>query len=199
MLNKVWEPKTARILCTALIFALGLGFLYGARETLTLFLFAVLFAYFVDPLVARLEKPLHGRIEAIAAVYLILIALVGGIGYLVGAKIASEATGLATGFPALLGEASSGQLVSQVGDKHGWSHARKAQIQNYLVSHKDVILGYGRTIGEKLAEPAKHIWWLILVPILSIFLLKDGHTIGGDLVDLSRDPEGTADHARHHR
>ena len=65
MLNKVWDPKTARILSTTCIFALGLAFLYRARETLTLFLFAILFAYFLDPLVSRLEKPLRGRIQAI--------------------------------------------------------------------------------------------------------------------------------------
>ena len=77
MLNKVWDPKTARILCTALIFALGLAFLHLARETLVLFLFAILFAYFVAPLVSGLEKPLRGRVQAIAVVYLVLIALLG--------------------------------------------------------------------------------------------------------------------------
>ena len=44
MLHKFWDSKTARVLCTALIFAAALAFLYGARETLTLFLFAILFA-----------------------------------------------------------------------------------------------------------------------------------------------------------
>jgi predicted PurR-regulated permease PerM len=189
MLNKVWDPKTARILCTALIFALGLAFLHAARETLTLFLFAILFAYFVDPLVSRLEKPLRGRIQAIGAVYLILIALLVGLGFLVGPKIASEGNALATSLPSLLDKAGSGELVSQVGQKHGWSEARQAQIQNFFISHKDVILGYGRAIGQKLAEPAQHIWWLILIPILSIFFLKDGRSIGENLVAMGRAPE----------
>ena len=189
MFNKLWDPKTARVLCTILIFALALGFLRGARETLTLLLFAVLFAYFVDPVVLRLEKPLHGRIEAIAAVYLCLIALLIGAGFLVGAKVAGEGTALATGLPQLLDKAGSGELLSQVGQKHGWSEARQAQIQNFFVSHKDDILGYGRTIGQKLAQPAQHIWWLILIPILSIFLLKDGETIGDNLVALVREPQ----------
>src|ERR1700691_1799765 len=84
MLNKIWDPNTARILCTAFLFALGLAFLHAARETLTLFLFAILFAFFIAPLVSRLEKPLPGRIQAIAAVYLILIALLVGLCFLVG-------------------------------------------------------------------------------------------------------------------
>jgi predicted PurR-regulated permease PerM len=172
-----------------LIFAVGLAFLHAARETLTLFLFAILFAYFVAPLVSRLEKPLRGRIQAIGAVYLILIALLVGLGFLIGPKIAGEGTALATSLPSLLGKAGSGELVSQVGQKHGWSEARQAQIQNFFVSHKDDILGYGRAIGQKLAEPAQHIWWLILIPILSIFFLKDGQSIGENLVALGRDAE----------
>jgi predicted PurR-regulated permease PerM len=189
MLNKVWDPKTARILCTVFIFALGLAFVHLARETLILFLFAILFAYFVAPLVSRLEKPLRGRLQAIAAVYLILVALLVGLGFLAGPKIASEGNALATSLPSLLDKAGSGQLVSQVGQKHGWSEARQAQIDRFFRSHKDVILGYGAAIGQKLAVPAQHIWWLILIPILSIFFLKDGRSIGENLVALGRDPE----------
>ncbi len=189
MLNKFWDAKTARVLCTILIFALGLAFLRGAHETLTLFLFAVLFAYFIDPLVSRLEKPLHGRIEAIGAVYLLLIALLVGLGFVVGPKVATQAKELFTSLPNLLQAAGSGALVSQVGQKHGWSQARQDQIQDFFVSHKDMILEYGRMIGQKIAEPAQHVWWLILIPILSIFMLKDGQNIGENLVALAHKPE----------
>ncbi len=189
MLNKIWDPKTARILCTISIFALGLAFLRAARETLALFLFAILFAYFVAPLVARLEKPLRGRIQAIGAVYLILIAVLVGLGFLAGPKIAAEGTALATTLPSLLDKAGSGELVSQVGQKHGWSEARQAQIQNFFIAHKDDILGFGRAVGQKLAEPAQHIWWLILIPILSIFFLKDGRSIGENLISFGRVPQ----------
>jgi predicted PurR-regulated permease PerM len=189
MLNKVWDPKTARILCTVIIFVLVLAFLHAARETLTLFLFSILFAYFVAPLVSLLEKPLRGRIQAIGAVYLLLIALLVGLGFLVGPKIASEGNALATSLPSLLNKADSGELVSQVGQRHGWSEARQAQIQNFFIAHKDMILGYGRAIGQKLAEPAQHIWWVILIPILGIFFLKDGQSIGENLVALGRAPE----------
>lgn len=37
MLSKFWDPRTARVLFTALIFGVALAFLHGARETLTLF------------------------------------------------------------------------------------------------------------------------------------------------------------------
>ncbi len=189
MLTKLWDPRTARVVCTVLIFALTAAFLYAAQETLTLFLFAVWFSYFVEPLVSRFESPLRGRIKAIAAVYLILIALLVGVGFLVGPRIGDEGRSLATSLPLLLDRVGSGQLVSQVGHNHGWSEARQAQIQSLLVAHRADILGYGQVLGEKLSEPAQHIWWLILIPILSVFLLRDGLRMARDMIDLGRSPE----------
>jgi predicted PurR-regulated permease PerM len=192
MFNKFWDPKTARVLCTALAFAVVLAFLHGARETLTLFLFSILFAYFVAPLVARLERSLKGRVKAIAVVYLVLIAILIGLGFLVGPKIAEEGKSLTQTLPSLLAKISSGELVSQVGTSHGWTQNRQAQIQGFFVDHKDDLLGYTKVIGAKLASPASHIWWLILIPILSLFFLKDGENIASGMVELGREPQEKA-------
>lgn len=189
MLRKLWDPKTARALCTALIFVTALAFLRGARETLTLFLFAILFAYFVEPLVGRLERPLRGRVQAIGAVYIILIAVFVGLGLLIGPRIAEEGRSLSKSLPSLIDRMGSGQLVSQVGQKHGWSGVRQAQIQHFFVAHRADFLSYGRVIGEKIAEPVKHIWWLIIIPILSVFFLKDGWSMAHGMADLSKAPE----------
>ena len=189
VLSEFWDPKTARVLFTALIFALALAFLYGARETLTLFLFAILFAYFVEPLVSLLNRPLRGRVQAIGAVYLLLIALLVGLGFLVGPRIARESRSLVQSLPILLDKMGSGQLVSQVGNRHGWSWQTQAQIQAFFVAHRGDILGYGKILGSKLAEPAQHIWWLVLIPILSLFFLKDGHSMARSIVDFGRSPQ----------
>src|ERR1700677_2724952 len=117
MLNKIWDPKTARILCTALIFALGLAFLHGARNTLTLFLFAILFAYFIDPFVSWLEQRLHNRIAAIAAVYVIFIPALVGLDILGGPPVVSEGNSLARALPSVLDKARSGELILQVGQQ----------------------------------------------------------------------------------
>jgi len=191
MFDTFWDAKTARILFTALMIAVILAFLYGARQTLTLFLFAVLFAYLVDPLVSYLEKPLRGRTQAIGAVYLLLIGLLVGVGFVIGPKIADEGRSLATSLPSLIDRIGSGQLVFQIGQTHGWSQQREAQIQSFFVAHRNDILNYAKSIGESLAEPAQHIWWLILIPILSLFFLKDGQAIADNLIELARTPEET--------
>jgi hypothetical protein len=56
-------------------------------------------------LVAVLEKPLRGCLEAIGAVQVILIGLLVSLGFLAGPKVASEGNALATSLPSLLGQA----------------------------------------------------------------------------------------------
>src|ERR1700761_9316327 len=110
-LDDLWDEKTARILSTILIFVAVLAFLWGARDTLTLFLFAILFAYFLAPLVGMLEKPLRGRGQAILVVYFVLAAVLTTAGVIAGPKVAEEARALGAGLPSLSGNLASGQLV----------------------------------------------------------------------------------------
>ena len=78
------DARTTRVLFTALLFALAVGFLYIARRTLIAFLFAILFAYLIDPLVSRTERLVRGRGRAIAIIYILLIALLITFFFFVG-------------------------------------------------------------------------------------------------------------------
>lgn len=187
MLQKIWDPRTARVLFTTLIFALVLLFLRDAKDTLTLFLFAILFAYFVEPLVGKLQGPIRGRGRAIGVVYLVLIAALTVFGILVGPNIADEAKSLIQSLPSLSNRLASGELVTDFGQHHGWNHTRITQIQNVFMSHRDSLLHYAQAIGSKLASPISHVWWLILIPILSLFFLKDGEEIASNMVQLGSD------------
>ena len=84
------DSRTARVLFTLMLFALVLGFLYVARRTLIAFLFAVFFAYLVDPAVSRVEKWMKGRGRAIALIYLLLVALLITFFFFVGPQIAAR-------------------------------------------------------------------------------------------------------------
>src|ERR1700745_3246975 len=95
------DSRTSRVLFTALLFALGLGFLYVARKTLIVFLFAVFFAYLMEPAVSRLEKVLHGRGRAIAVIYMLLLAGLGLFFFSVGPRTGHGAARLGRLLPAL--------------------------------------------------------------------------------------------------
>ena len=85
-----------------LLFALVLGFLYVARDTLVAFLFAIFFAYLMSPLVTNLERLLKGRGRAIAVIYSLLLVLVVVFFVVVGPKVTREGAKLGQAFPGLL-------------------------------------------------------------------------------------------------
>ena len=62
----LFDAKTAKILFTATALVVILGLIYVLRQSLLVFLFAVFFAYLMEPLVARLDILLFGRGRAIA-------------------------------------------------------------------------------------------------------------------------------------
>jgi predicted PurR-regulated permease PerM len=193
MLEKFWDARTFRILFTALVFAIVLYFLQAARGTLALFLFAILFAYFLEPFVARLDKRLRNRLAAIAIVYAVFLTLLAGLATALGPRIASEARSLMVSLPQLADQVTSGQLIAQVGSHNGWSHQRQQQVQQFFLAHKADLARYASLGVSHLETPLSHLWWLILIPILAFFFLTDAPTIATGVVDLGRghDEKGT--------
>jgi predicted PurR-regulated permease PerM len=179
------DARTARVLITVLLFALGLGFLYVARQTLMAFLFAIFFAYLMSPLVSNLEKLLHGRVRAIAAIYLLLLGLVVLFFISMGPRIGRESARLSQSLPALA-QLSSGQIAEQLGQQHGWNSRLVDLLRDYLASHGDEIAKLAQSVGLRVAEVAKQAWLLVIVPLLSIFFLKDGRAFSEILLDMVR-------------
>ncbi|MGA2424352.1 MAG: AI-2E family transporter [Terriglobales bacterium] len=177
----ILDSRTSRVLLTALLFALGLGFLYAARRTLILFLFAIFFAYLINPAVARLERLVRSRAWAITLIYFLLLVGVGVFGLLVGPRIARQSARLGASLPGLMDQASTGQLSGQIGqiaerigNEHGWSDVTQKRIQAFLVSRRDDLSALAQRIGVRAAEAAQELWVLFLIPILAIFFLRDG-------------------------
>src|ERR1700674_5035270 len=166
-----------------LLFALGLGFLYAARQTLVAFLFAVFLAYLMSPLVSYLEKLLHGRGLAIGVIYVLLLVLVVLFFVSTGPRIGRESSRLGQSLPAL-SRLSSGQLAEQLGQEHGWNARLVEIIRDYLASHSDEIEKLAKNVGLRVADVAKEAWLLVIVPLLSIFFLKDGRAFSQILLDL---------------
>ncbi len=176
---------------TLLLFALVLGFLYAARRTLILFLFAIFFAYLINPAVGRLDKLVRGRTRAIAVIYLLLLLAVGLFFVLAGPRISRQSSRLGESLPGLMDKAANGQLSGPIGDlaarisaEHGWSAATQARIEGFLYNHREDLAHFAQRIGVRAAESAQQIWVLFLVPILAIFFLRDGDTFNSVALSL---------------
>jgi predicted PurR-regulated permease PerM len=185
------DSRTSRVLFTAFLFAVGLGFLYAARRTLILFLFAIFFAYLINPAVGRLERLLRSRAWAITAIYLLMLIALVLFGLLVGPRIARQSARLASSLPGLVDKASTGQLSGQIGqiaarigNEHGWSAETQKRIQSFLISRRTDVSLLAERIGVRAAAAAQEVWLLFLVPILAIFFLRDGGSFHEVLVAL---------------
>jgi predicted PurR-regulated permease PerM len=177
------DARTARVIITALLFALGLGFLYAARQTLVAFLFAIFFAYLMSPLVSYLEKLLRGRVRAIAVIYILMLALVVLFFISMGPRIGRESARLGQSLPALT-HLSSGQIAETLEQQHGWNSRVVDLLRDYLANHSDEIAHLAQNVGLHVADVAKQAWLLLVVPLLSIFFLKDGEAFSQILLDL---------------
>ena len=177
------DSRTARVLLTVLLFALGLGFLYVTRQTLIAFLFAIFFAYLVSPMVNRLEKVVRGRGLAIAVIYALLFALVVIFFVAVGPKVTREGGRLGQALPALLTQLSSRQLATQLGEEHGWNQKSTELVQSFLANHRDEITQVAQNVGLHVAGVAKQAWLFLVVPVLAIFFLRDGRSFSDFLLD----------------
>lgn len=176
------DARTARVIVTALLFALGFGFLYVARATLIAFLFAIFFAYLMSPLVGHLEHLLKGRSRAIAVIYTLLIALVVVFFVIVGPKVTHEGTRIGKTLPDVINQISSGQFATQLAREHGWNQKTTELLDSFLASHNRDITDFAQRIGLRTADVAKQAWLLFVVPLLSIFFLKDGRAFSDFLL-----------------
>lgn len=181
---KFFDKKTAQALFTALIFALVLMFLYVAWRAIITFLFAVFFAYILEAPVSRLQGWLKGsRPLAITAVYVAFIGVIVLLFALAGPPVVDEAQKLTQQAPEFLQRLSSGSLVRQLADKHGWNTAIVDWSRQYLEKHQNEILGATQNVVLRAVKSVQSMWWLILVPILAIFFLKDGHELSQRVIN----------------
>jgi predicted PurR-regulated permease PerM len=173
------DSRASRVLITVLIFALALGFLYTARHTLVAFLFAIFFAYLVDPLVSKLEHLVKGRGRAIAIIYVLLLGMLVVFFTFVGPQIGRQGAKLSQALPLLLDRVTSGEIALSLGTEHGLSKATAEQLKRFLASHSADIKDLAQRAGLRAAEAAKNVWLLVLIPILAAFFLKGGREFSG--------------------
>ena len=173
---------------TVLVFALILMFLYVAWRAIIAFLFAIFFAYILEAPVSKLQKWLKGsRPAAIAVVYLLFVGLLVVTFSLLGRPVMEEATKLTQQAPELEAKLSSGALLQQLGARHGWNGAITDWINHYLDNHRGELIGATQNFVLRAVKSIQNTWWLLLVPILAVFFLKDGHELSQSIINSVED------------
>lgn len=187
------DRTTLRVLFTALAAASVLGFIWLARKPILAFLFAMLFAYLLEPAIGLLQRRLRmARGWAIAVTYVALLAILLTVGMAAGPRVAEEGQHLYETAPELYDKVASGSIAQQVGRARGWSVETQARLQQFIVGHREEVLATIEGQGRKLTEIAGSALWLVLIPILAVFFLKDKGRFGAQLEGMLKEGRSRA-------
>lgn len=181
------DRRTVSVLFTILVFAGALALLWVARRPFIAFLFAIFFAYLLEPLVGWFQKQrwMKGsRVRAVAATYLILLAVITIFFVTAGPHIAAEGRKLAQALPDLIDKVTSGQIAWQIGSRQGWSYETKVRAQQLLATHREQILHSAQGAASHITQIAGNVGWLVLIPILALFFLKDKSRFAPAILEL---------------
>lgn len=175
------DRRTISVLLTILVFAAILGVAWLARRPVIAFILAIFFAHLLEPVVARFEIWLHlSRGKAVAVTYIAIVAGLVMFGMTVGPRIIHQGERL----PELLEKVKSGSIAWQVGSQQGWSRVTEARIQDWLATHQSDIQRYALKVTTRIGELASNLAWILLVPVLAVFFLKDRSRLSSSVVEL---------------
>ncbi len=179
------DPKAARVAWTVFLLALLLATAYAVRETLAVFVIALLFAYLLIPLVGFVGRLTPRQVSpriALAIVYLALVGIIVALVLTLGTRLADEANSLAMRLPDLVRNPEWMQRIPLP----SWLEPARAsliqKVQGELSMSGQEILPYIKGLGGQLVSGAKYALYFVLIPILAFFFLKDGAAIRDEFV-----------------
>lgn len=181
------DDRTGNIVTTVALFLIGAALLYLARRAFLILVISLLFADLLEPAVAFVQQNLRlgqsRRTWAIAVVYLIGTLVLGVLGYEFGPHLVAQIKGLNAAMPQILQDLSTGKTAADLGAKQGLSTADQQRIHDWLASNRSLIGHFFERAAGSLAYVATSAVWLFAVPILAIFILRDGQHVVDDIVE----------------
>jgi predicted PurR-regulated permease PerM len=187
-----FDRQAARWTWTAVAVLLLVCLIYTVRSTLLVFTIALLFAYLLYPLVNLLNRALpfeRTRGVALALAYVILLGVVVMLAVLIGSRVAEQAQLLAKRFPEMLASwqapataPAPSDLKAQVVESVRAEVVRRANDLAHVLPAASV----------KLVSVASNLIFVIIVPVLAFFFLKDGEQIRAHILAMVESGPGRA-------
>ena len=170
------DRRAARYTWTAVFILLLVALLYLIRETLFIFAEALLFAYLLWPLVKLLDRRLPGRSKVLALtfVYLALVGFLIVIGIAIGSRVVHQANALAARLPELLSKLEPPTASAVSPSAQTLKSTVISTVRQHLANHSRDLLALLPNAALGVISRAGSLIFIVLVPILSFFFLKDG-------------------------
>lgn len=171
-----------RVILIALAVAAALWMLYALEGVLLLIVLAIFFAYLIAPLVDFVRRPfkLRGqervmpRVLAVGIVYLVLFGAVGITLYILLPRLGEQITDFVKQAPTYLATARGrAQTLQSIYQRYQLPPATREAVNNAVTRTVDAAGTYLSDVLKATVALVTYIPWLILIPILAFFFLKD--------------------------
>lgn len=174
------DRKAAHVTWTVALTLLLVAGIYAIRATLVIFAVALLFAYLLYPLVdwIALRFPPKNRTPALALTYLLIIGALTAIGIAIGSQVVPEAKQLIAHPPDVTG------FFDRLKAEYPTASPEIAGIESRIRAQ---VSGFASAIPRyslRVIAASTNLIYLVVIPIISFFILKDGTEIRDGLVSL---------------
>ncbi|OLL28390.1 AI-2E family transporter [Burkholderia sp. SRS-W-2-2016] len=171
-----FEVSTARKVWTAFLIALLFYLIYIASTTVLVVVFAVFFSYLIYPMVQLVERVRPRRVPrvaSIALVFVVVVAVIAVVGSVFGVQLQDQATKLITQLPTLM----RSDVPNRLPLPHFLEPLRERIadfVRSQIETGSDNAVPMARSLGLGVVHAASNLIYLVLIPILSFLLVKDG-------------------------
>jgi len=174
------DAKAARATWTAVLLLLLLGTVYLIRDTLLVFVIAMMFAYLLYPLFDSLQEKAGARTPALALTFVRVVGVIAGLGVFIGSHGGAEAKLLAD-------QLRRPDFQQQLADFRIFD----IPVGEQITGHYSEIVAAIPALTLKVIAASSNLIDLILIPILSFFILKDGRDLRDSLIDVFAEKRAT--------
>jgi predicted PurR-regulated permease PerM len=175
------DARAARVTWTILLILLAVGCVFLIRKTILIFVFAILLSSLMGPIAGFVDHLHNRRIPRtllIAVLYMALLAAIGTGIVFVGSQVVEQAGSLAVTIPKYAQDPQSLDSIPLPWWLEEYRHKIADFVREQFRSHAEELMGAVTGAGKELLSALTNIVFVILIPILSFFFLKDSDEIG---------------------
>ncbi len=185
------DPKAARYTWTAAAVLLAMGLVYVIRETIVVFVIALLFAYLLYPLVDVIDRRLsvRTRTPALALAYIIVLGVLALFVAFIGSQVITQAHVLSQHPP------DPEAFIDNIAAHHPQFKPALDAVKGDLRNRARSLMSSAPQIGVRVLSESRNLIYLVIVPILAFFILKDGRRIRDAFLNLVGDHTEAANEA----
>jgi predicted PurR-regulated permease PerM len=178
------DKRAASVTWTAALVILLLIIVYTIRGTLFVFTISLLLAYLLYPLVDRLERalPSRSRTPAVALVFLTVVVVAVIVGAEIGSQVLEQANSLAQRAPEFVEKIRAPSLPGVNPEAGSMRQTVLTAVEVQVRQHYNELAALFPRATLAVLSASTNLIFLVIVPILSFFLLKDGRLIRDELL-----------------